>query len=270
MPMPADPTNTHAAADSGASASPGTLTAPETATPPTILVVDDDASMRLIVRHVLEAFGATVYEAVSGRDALAVAPAMAAARGPDLVVLDVGLPDMDGAAVCRAFRTWSRAPVLVLSGRHSEAEKVRLLDAGADDYLTKPFGAGELAARVRARIRAAGVRGAPSPTVRHGPVRVGDLVLDVDGRVATRAGRELHLTRIEWEILRTLAVRAGEVLSHQDIFDTVWGQPFGDAVKSVRVHVTNLRRKIERVPSAPELIVTVRRDGYQLVAAAGG
>ncbi len=232
--------------------------------PPTILVVDDDAALRLSVRHVLEALGATVYVATTGREALRVAPAIAAARGPDLVVLAVELPDMDGAAVCGALRAWTDVPVLVLSGRGSEADKVRLLDAGADDYVTKPFGAGEFAARVRARLRAARVRSARPEVPPRARLRIGDLELDVDGRVAMRDGRDLRLTRTEWEILRTLTVHAGRTLTHQEIFDAVWGQPFGDAVKSVRVHVTNLRRKVERVPSTPELIVTVRRDGYRL------
>lgn len=249
------------------------VTMPQTLPPaiapsPTILVVDDEPPIRAAVRHVLEALGATVYEAATGSDALAVAPALAASRGPDLVVLDVGLPDMDGAAVCRALRAWSAAPVLVLSGRHSEAEKVRLLDAGADDYLTKPFGPGELAARVRARLRRPHVALGRAPD--RAPLCVGDLVIDFDRRAAARAGRDLRLTRIEWEILRTLAARAGLTLTHQEIFDAVWGQPFGDAVKNVRVHVTNLRQKIERVPSAPELIVTARGGGYRLEVAAAG
>jgi len=238
---PATPSPAHAAAHPAA----------------TVLVVDDEPQIRHAVRHVLEELGATVYEAATGRDALDVA----AARGPDLVVLDLGLPDMDGAAVCRELRAWSPAPVLVLSARHSEQEKIRLLDVGADDYLTKPFGSGELAARVRAQLRRANMRAAGASEL--APLRAGDLVVDFHRRVATRAGRSLGLTPIEWGILRTLAAEAGRTLTHKQIFDAVWARQFGNAAQYLRVHVTNLRRKIERVPSSPELIVTEPGVGYR-------
>ncbi len=225
--------------------------------PPTVLVVDDEPQIRHAVRHVLEELGATVFEAATGRDALDTA----AARGPDLVVLDLGLPDMDGITVCRELRSWSPAPVLVLSARHSEQEKIRLLDAGADDYLTKPFGPGELAARVRAQLRRANMRAAGASELT--PLRVGDLVIDFHRRVATRGGQSLGLTPIEWGILRTLAAEAGRTLTHKQIFDAVWARQFGNAAQYLRVHVTNLRRKIERVPSSPELIVTEPGVGYR-------
>ncbi len=225
--------------------------------PPAVLVVDDEPQIRHAVRHVLEELGATVYEAATGRDALDTA----AARGPDLIVLDLGLPDMDGATVTRELRAWSPAPILVLSARHSEQEKIRLLDAGADDYLTKPFGPGELAARVRAQLRRANMRAAGGNEL--ATLRAGDLVVDFHRRVATRAGRSLGLTPIEWGILRTLAAQAGRTLTHKQIFDAVWARQFGNAAQYLRVHVTNLRRKIERVPSSPELIVTEPGVGYR-------
>ncbi|MDQ6926366.1 MAG: response regulator transcription factor [Candidatus Eremiobacteraeota bacterium] len=222
-----------------------------------MLVVDDEPQIRQVVRHVLEELGVTVYEAATGRAALDVA----AARIPDLVVLDLGLPDMDGAALCRELRAWSAAPVLVLSARHSEQEKIRLLDAGADDYLTKPFGPGELAARVRAQLRRANMR--VTGTTEPSPLHIEDLVVDFHRRVATRAGESLGLTPIEWGILRTLAAEPGRTLTHKQIFDKVWARQFGNAAQYLRVHVTNLRRKVERVPSSPELIVTEPGVGYR-------
>ena len=242
---------------SSATAATGLASVSPTQAAATVLVVDDEPQIRHAVRRVLEELGATVYEAATGRDALD----LAAARGPDLVVLDLGLPDMDGIAVCRELRTWSPAPVLVLSARHSEQEKIRLLDAGADDYLTKPFGPGELAARVRAQLRRANMRAAGASELT--PLRVGDLVIDFHRRVATRSGRSLGLTPIEWGILRTLAAEAGRTLTHKQIFDAVWARQFGNAAQYLRVHVTNLRRKIERVPSSPELIVTEPGVGYR-------
>ena len=227
----------------------------------TVLVVDDEAPIRRAVRHALAEqappIAGRVAEAATGAAALA----HAAAERPALVVLDLGLPDMDGAAVTRELRAWSPAPVLVLSARHSEQEKVRLLDAGADDYLTKPFGPGELAARVRAQLRRANMRAAGGTEL--APLKAGDLVIDFHRRVATRGGRPLGLTPIEWGILRTLAAEAGRTLTHKQIFDAVWARQFGNAAQYLRVHVTNLRRKVERVPSSPELIVTEPGVGYR-------
>lgn len=223
----------------------------------TVLVVDDDAPIRRAVRHVLTELGVDVLEAGTGEEALA----LAAARGPALVVLDLGLPGLDGEAVTRDLRGWCTAPILVLSARHGEQEKVRLLDAGADDYLTKPFAPAELAARVRAHLRRARLAGAapdgPEPLVD------GPLTVDFRRRVATRDGAPLHLTPIEWGILRALAAEPGRTLTQKQLFDAVWRRPFGNAGQYLRVHVTNLRRKVERVASAPRLIVTEPGVGYR-------
>lgn len=223
----------------------------------TVLVIDDEPQIRRAVRHTLADLGARVLEAATGRDGMD----LAAATGPDLVVLDLGLPDVPGDEVCREIRAWSRVPIVVLSARHSEQEKVRLLDAGADDYLTKPFGPGELAARVRAHLRRARMAGTPTGTLE--PVRVGDLLVDFHRRVVERAGERVHLTPIEWGILRTLVAEAGRTLTHRQLFDAVWGRQFGNAAQYLRVHVTNLRRKIEREPSDPTLVVTEPGVGYR-------
>jgi two-component system, OmpR family, KDP operon response regulator KdpE len=230
-----------------------TLPAPA---PPTVLVVEDEAEIRGALRNVLEELGAHVLEAATGRAAID----LAASAHPALVVLDLGLPDVQGDEVCRVIRGSSNAPIVVVSARHSEQEKVRLLDAGADDYLTKPFGSAELAARVRAHLRRASRADAPTTRV----VRLGDLELDIQERAAVRAGRQVHLTPIEWGILRVLASEPGRTFTHQQLFDTVWGREFGNAAQYLRVHVTNLRRKVEPNPSMPAFLVTEPGVGYRL------
>jgi len=231
-----------------------------------VLVVEDEAPIRAAIRLVLESLGARVVEAATGQEAMA----LAAEVRPDLVLLDLGLPDVPGDAVCRAVRAASGVPIVVVSARHSETEKVRLLDAGADDYLTKPFGSAELAARVRAHLRRARMRdgaGAGGPGGPGGPpsvVRVGAVELDLDARVALREGRPVHLTPIEWGIVRALAAEAGRTLTHQQLFDAVWGREFGNAVQYLRVHVTNLRRKLEPDPAVPAYVVTEPGVGYRL------
>ncbi|MBV9880775.1 MAG: response regulator transcription factor [Gemmatirosa sp.] len=234
-----------------------TTTIPPTA--PTVLVVDDEPEIRNALRGVLEGLGAQVVEAATGTEAIA----RAATVRPHLVVLDLGLPDVQGDDVCRAVRASSDVPIVVVSARHSEHEKVRLLDAGADDYLTKPFGSAELAARVRAHLRRARRQDAPAPTT----VQLGDLALDVEARTASRTdggGHAVKLTRIEWGILRALAAMPGRTLTHRQIFDAVWDRDFGDAAQYLRVHVTNLRRKIEPEPSRPIYLVTEPGVGYRL------
>jgi two-component system KDP operon response regulator KdpE len=184
---------------------------------------------------------------------------MAAAGQPELVVLDLGLPDRPGLEICRELRRWTKVPILVLSARHSEQEKVSLLDAGADDYLTKPFGTRELIARVRAQLRRAALAGpGASPVIRtHG------LTVDLAQRRVSRGGAAIHLTPIEWELLRTLVGQAGRTLTHRQIFDAVWGQKFGNPQQYLRVHVTNLRRKVEQDPARPRLILTEPGVGYR-------
>jgi two-component system KDP operon response regulator KdpE len=185
--------------------------------------------------------------------------ALAAAGQPALVVLDLGLPDRPGIEVCHEIRRRSKAPIVVLSARHSESEKVALLDAGADDYLTKPFSTKELLARVRAHLRRSASSESEAPQV----IRTRGLSLDFTQRRVSRDGVDVHLTPIEWEILRSLVSQSGRTLTHRQIFDLVWGQRSGNPQQYLRVHVTNLRRKVERDPARPELIVTEPGVGYR-------
>ena len=224
--------------------------------PPTILVIDDEPQIRRVVKNTFQAAGAKVVEAASGTEGID----RAAAERPDLIILDLGLPDISGADVCREIRKWSAAPILVLSARHSEEEKVALLDAGADDYVTKPFSTPELQARARALLRRVpGITGA-------GQIAIGELVLDPAARTVSRSGTPLHLTRTEWELLRALMTNAGRVLTHQHLFRAVWsGRTFGDAQQYLRVYVARLRRKIEPDAVRPRYIHTEPGVGYRFV-----
>lgn len=225
----------------------------------TVLIVDDEPQIRRVVRNALESEVTRIVEAPTAREALD----RAAAERPALIVLDLGLPDMDGARVCREIRAWSSAPIIVLSARHSDAEKVALLDAGADDYVTKPFSTAELKARVRAQIRRAGLADTPSE---NGRVEIDGLVVDLSRRVLARDGQEIHLTPTEWDLLRAFLRHAGRTLTHQQIFREVWGKAAGDAQSYLRVHIANLRRKIERDVVRPTLIVTEPGVGYRFRA----
>ena len=228
-------------------------------TPLTVLVIDDEPQIRRIVRSALQAPTTRIVEAKDGASGLD----LAAAERPQLIVLDLGLPDMSGAAVCQSLREWTRAPILVLSARHSDTEKVALLDAGADDYVTKPFSTTELQARVRALLRRA-ARGETAGAETR--IESGDLVIDLVGRTLTVAGVYVHLTRTEWEVLRALATQAGRTLTHQQLFREVWsGRSYGDAQQYLRVQVAHLRRKIERDVVRPQYILTEPGIGYRFV-----
>ncbi len=220
-----------------------------------VLIIDDEPQIRKALAQVLEEPGARVLHAATGAEGLA----LAASQHPDLVILDLGLPDMGGDDVCRELRAWSQVPIVVLSARHSEAEKVRLLDLGADDYLTKPFGSAELVARVRAHLRRVVVPDADLPAV----IRAGAIEIDFHKRGAFRGGERLHLTPLEWSLLRTLATQAGRTLTHRQLFDAVWARSHGNASQYLRVFITALRKKIEPDPSAPQLIVTEPGVGYR-------
>lgn len=220
------------------------------------MVVDDEPDIRLAVRSAIAGIAERVLEGSTGAQAID----LAAAEHPDVVVLDLGLPDMPGIDVCRSVRRWTTLPILILSVHNSEQEKVTLLDAGADDYVTKPFGARELAARVQAQIRRARLQGAPSAS----RISVGDLVIDLTKRTVTRGSSPIHLTPTEWAILATLVTRAGRTLTHRQIYDSVWGRPFGSPQQYLRVYVTTLRRKIEPNPTAPRIIVTEPGVGYRV------
>ena len=230
---------------------------PREATRGTLLVIDDEPQIRRAVRNTLAAEFARVIEAANG----SVALDLAAAERPDFVVLDVGLPDSAGVTVCRELRKRVDSPILVLSARHADAEKVALFDAGADDYVTKPFSPDELRARVRAHLRRRRGAGTAPP---NGTVTRGDLVIDLDARVVRRGGEQVHLTPTEWDLLRTLLAHAGRTLTHRQLFAAVWGNASGDAQQYLRVHVAALRRKLDSDPVHPRLIHTEPGVGYRL------
>jgi len=224
----------------------------------TILVIDDEPQIRRVVKNGFQAAGMKVLEAGTGRDGID----RVAAERPDLIILDLGLPDITGADVCREIRKWSPVPILVLSARHSDEEKVALLDLGADDYVTKPFSTPELEARGRALLRRIPAVGGSVV------ITIGDLVLDQTAHRVTRDGKALHLTRTEWELLRVLMSNAGRVLTHQQLFRNVWsGRAFGDAQQYLRVYVAHLRRKIEPDPVRPQYIHTEAGVGYRFATA---
>jgi len=217
-----------------------------------VLVVDDEPQIRRVVRNVLAADEVRVLEASNGQQAID----LAAAERPALIVLDLGLPDMQGIEVCREIRSWSSAPIIVLSARHSDQEKVALLDAGADDYMTKPFSPGELQARVRAQLRRSRLAPAAGATQL---ITIGELLIDP----VKQSDVAVHLTKTEWELLRTLLKHAGRTLTHQQLFRAVWGNSSGDMQQYLRVHIRSLRRKIETDPVRPRLIVTEPGVGYR-------
>ena len=222
-----------------------------------VLVIDDEPQIRRAVRDALRDVTAKVDEAANGADGVSAATS----GRPDLVVLDLGLPDMAGVEVCREIRRRSAVPIIVLSARHSEHEKVDLLNAGADDYVTKPFSVLELAARAKAQIRRAKTFAAGANTA---PVVIGALVVDTINRRVSRDDTPIHLTPIEWQILATLLAAAGRTLTHQQIFDAVWDREFGSPQQYLRVHITNLRRKIEADPATPQIIITEPGVGYRV------
>jgi two-component system KDP operon response regulator KdpE len=231
--------------------------------PLTVLVIDDEPQIRRVVRHALEADGARVLEAASGRDGLD----LAAAERPDLVVLDLGLPDITGLDVCRDLRAWSAVPVLVLSARHSDHEKATLLDAGADDYVTKPLRPLQLAARVRALLRRCRRQGAAPSTAGEPEVLTfdgGNLLVDTARCVAVVHGREVSLSATEYRLLETLARHAGRVLTHDQILEHVWGHAYAGASGYVKTYVGLLRAKVEPDPKRPVYVLARRGLGYYL------
>lgn len=222
-----------------------------------ILVVEDEAEIRRVVRLILETQGYDVYEADGIRRGLIEA----GTRRPDLLVLDLGLPDGDGVELIRDLRTWSMAPVIVLSARNGEADKIAALDAGADDYLAKPFGAGELTARVRAQLR----RHQQSTPAGETVISFADVKVDLVRRVVERNGEPLHLTPIEYRLLTHLAAQPDRVVTHQQLLKAVWGPGHAEDTHYVRVHMGNLRKKVEADPSRPEHLVTEAGIGYRFV-----
>ena len=221
---------------------------------PLVLVVEDEPPLRRFLRAALEGHGFRFLEAATMREALQLAPG----HNPDVYLLDLGLPDGDGIDLARRLREWTRAPIIVLSARGREEDKVNALDAGADDYLTKPFGVNELLARLRVALRHAGAGAAADPVFEVGPLRV-----DLARREVTVEGREVKLTPIEFKLLALLARHAGKVLTHRQILREVWG-PAATEVHYVRVHMAELRKKIEAEPARPRLLLTEPGVGYRL------
>ncbi len=225
----------------------------------TALVIDDESQIRRAVSNALADDFAKVVEADTGVEGLH----LAALEKPSLVVLDLGLPDMTGVAVCIEIRKNSDAMILVLSARHADQEKATLLDAGADDYVTKPFSTLELKARVRALLRRANShRAIAGTTIRHE-----GLTMDLEGRTLLRDGELVHLTPTEWELVRVLMTNAGKTMTHRQLFATVWpGRQYGDAQQYLRVHIANVRRKIESNALDPRYIFTEPGVGYRFAA----
>ena len=222
---------------------------------PRVLVVDDEAAMRRFLRASLAAAGYVVEEAEDG----AGAPRLAASHPPDAVLLDLGLPDLDGVEVTRRLREWSAVPVVVLSARGREADKIEALDAGADDYVTKPFAIGELTARLRAALR----RAANPPGESEAAVTTGPLTIDLARRRVSLAGEDVRLTPIEYRLLATLARHPGRVLTHAALLREVWGPGSTTQHHYLRVFMAQLRRKLEPEPSRPRYLITEPGMGYR-------
>jgi len=220
-----------------------------------ILIVDDEPEILRAVQAGLKAQGYVVQTATNGEEALRLASRSA----PDLVILDLMMPGMDGLEVCRRLRAWTDVPILVLSARSQERQKVAALDLGADDYLTKPFGMDELTARIRATLR----RYRRVPPTDAPTFTAGDLEVDYTRRLAFKAGQELKLTPLEYEILRFLTQNADRVITHRQVLAAVWGPEDVEETQYLRVHVGHLRRKIEANPARPRLIVTEPGVGYR-------
>jgi len=227
------------------------------APPYTLLIIEDEIEITRAVCAALREQHPAIVEASGGRTGL---DAIKTSR-PDIIILDLGLPDLDGLEVCQRIRALTDAPIVVLTARHGEADTVALLNAGADDYITKPFSTQELAARVAAQLRRAA-------TPRHAPIsiNVDGLSIDIRLRQVKRGPVLIRLTPIEWDMLGVLVSDPGRVFTHQQLFTAVWKRAFGDARLYLRVHVTNLRRKIERDPADPRLIITEPGVGYRFIA----
>ncbi|MDB5955905.1 two-component system response regulator KdpE [Ramlibacter sp.] len=222
------------------------------------VIVEDEPQIRRFVRSALEAEGWQVHEADTFKRGLAEA----GTRKPDLLVLDLGLPDGDGVDLIRDVRGWSSVPIIVLSARGDELDKIAALDAGADDYLTKPFGVGELLARVRANLRR------PRPggeSAQESVFRFGEIEIDRQARLVRRTGTEVHLTPIEYRLLTVLVANAGRVLTHRQLLREVWGPSHGEQNHYLRIYMGHLRAKLEADPAQPRHLLTETAVGYRLL-----
>ena len=218
-----------------------------------VLVVDDEAPIRRYLRAALGAQGLTVYEAANGEEALQAV----LSHRPDIIILDLGLPDIDGIEVTRRLREWSQTPIIILSVREAEQDKIAALDAGADDYLTKPFGTGELLARMRVALRK------QSSSANEPIFESNGLIVDFSRRLVSVNENEIQLTPTEYDLLKTLVTHAGKVITHRQLLKQVWGEGYDD-MHILRVNISNLRGKIEPDPSRPTYIHTEPGVGYRL------
>ncbi len=226
---------------------------------PVILLIEDEPQIRRFLRAALDAQGFKLIDVATGEEGVAAA----ATRQPEAIILDLGLPDMDGLDVIRRVREWSAIPIIVLSARGQERDKIAALDAGADDYVAKPFGVGELLARMRVALRHA-ARGTGDPG--ESKFSVGDLQVDLAQRQVAVAGQPVHLTPIEYRLLATLVRHAGKLLTHHQLLNEVWGPTYTEQAHYLRVYTAQLRRKLEADPARPRYVLTEPGVGYRLAA----
>ncbi len=244
--------------DAGRHGSPATPDA-ELSRKPTVVLIEDEPEIRRFLRATLVSHGYRLFEAATGEEGLREAEV----RQPDIIVLDLGLPDVDGLNVIRRLREWTGVPIIVLSARGQERDKIAALDKGADDYVSKPFGVGELLARLRVSLRHAErtVREVGEPNF-----AVDDIQVNLAQRRVLVAGTEVHLTPIEYRLLTTLVKHAGKVLTHSQLLREVWGPPYADQAHYLHVYMAQLRRKIEADPARPRYLLTEPGVGYRLAA----
>lgn len=221
-----------------------------------VLVIEDEAPIRRFLKTTLSAHGYGFQEALNGADGIQAV----AKQNPDLIILDLGLPDMDGLDVIKQIREWSETPIIVLSAREQEGDKVTALDEGADDYLTKPFGVSELLARMRVAFR----RSIKATETAESKYEFGDIVVDLSSRLVYVAGEEIHLTPIEYKLLVTLIKYRGKVVTHNQLLREVWGQGYNEETQYLRVYMAQLRRKLEKDPANPEFFLNEPGVGYRL------
>lgn len=222
---------------------------------PSILLIDDEPQILRALKTILTANHFSIHSAVTGEQGIA----MAVAQPPDLIILDLSLPDMDGIEVCKVIREWSKVPIIILSVRDREKEKVAALDSGADDYLTKPFGIDELLARIRVALR----HGEQTLGNKESVIKAGPVTVDLVRHIATHRGEEIHLTATEFKLLSYLVAHADRVLTHQAILTQVWGLEDYDHVEYLRVYIGQLRKKLEQNPDDPQIILTEPGVGYR-------
>ena len=233
-------------------------TAPHQLSGPAVVLIEDEPQIRRFLRAALVSQGYRLFEAATGQDGLSEA----ATRQPDIIILDLGLPDIDGLEVIKRLREWTAVPIIVLSARGQEQDKIGALDAGADDYVSKPFGMAELRSRIRAVLRRAGPRAMDDDVLAVGP-----LVLDRSRREVTVDGRQVALTFAEFELLVALMIDPGHLLNRLELLRAIWGESAYRDPRGIDVHVRHLREKLEHQPESPRLILTVRGIGYRLAVA---